>query len=111
MPNVEAFYFGDHVGYGGGAGVAQEHGVLGFVAHGGGYLFIVPGADVDYDVGRIVPVEDARVGTGFIPGAPAQKRSLRIVTFHNPTNGLMGEYVLGVAVFAVGAVGDDDIRL
>ena len=72
---MEAFYLRDHVGDGGGAGVAQKHGVLGFVAHGRGHFLFVPGGDVDDPTCGVVAVEDARVGAVFVPGAPAQERN------------------------------------
>jgi len=53
---VEGFGLPDHVRDGRSAGISQKHGVLGFVAEGGGYLYIVPGADVADDIGVIVLV-------------------------------------------------------
>jgi len=53
---VKGFGLPDHVCHGRGTGVSQKHGVLGFVAEGGGDLDIVPGADVVDDIGLVVPV-------------------------------------------------------
>ena len=53
LPDVEGFGFPDHIRNRGGACIAQEHGMLGFVTEGGGNLYIMPGADVGDDVGRI----------------------------------------------------------
>jgi hypothetical protein len=53
---VEGLGLPDHVRNRRGAGISQKHGVLGFVAEGGGNLYIVPGADFADDIGLIILV-------------------------------------------------------
>jgi hypothetical protein len=53
---MEGLGFPDHVRNRRGAGISQKHGVLSFVAEGGGDLYIVPWADVVNDIGLIVLV-------------------------------------------------------
>jgi hypothetical protein len=53
---VKGFGPPDHVRDRRCAGVAQKHGVLGFMTEGGSNFYVVPGAGINNDVGFIIPV-------------------------------------------------------
>ena len=54
LPDVKGFGLPDHIGDRRGTGIAQKHGVLGFMTQGGLYFYGEPGGDVVNDIGAVV---------------------------------------------------------
>ena len=76
FPDVKAFRAPDHVRNRRGTGVAQKHGMLRPVAKRGRDLLITPRCDIVYDIGMIVPVENAPTLRRLVPCRPARQSRL-----------------------------------